>query len=555
MKTEGQVSCDVLVVGAGLAGLRAAYDCAKRGLRVLLAAKGRLCSGASFYPLTGGLGAQLPLDERDQPVFLEELLDSGAGIADEKLCRILVEEIEGQVARLPELGIQPKPFGGRASCFAKTERRLVSWSGWADIRKRTSELFGGMHNVTVMELCDLLRVVTRDGVVTGAFLCDSLERLYYVRTPAVILATGGYCGLYKHSLNTDDVCGIGHSAALDAGARLINLEFMQFIPGLMSPVYKLLFGEVSLWYCTEVTDENGGRALEAYLPRTVSLEECLHDRSMHGPFTSADNSKFFELAMMDYAIRQRSEKGFQMRFDPAIDRDDNGFIKNVRELYAKNGIDLGRQPISIAPFAHCANGGIWINEHGETGVPGLFAAGEAAGGIHGADRHGGAATSVCLVFGHRVAERAADYVKRHPAGSLSPYLALRSMQSWLDNGSTSSLAPQEILTELRQSLWYYANVLRSERNLGRVLDWVKDARTRYNAARAIESGGDVKLCMKAFHALRTSEALLQAMLCRRESRGPHYRADFPEKDESLYGKRVVAEEQNGIKTRYLPSRV
>ncbi|HHW31426.1 MAG TPA: FAD-binding protein [Clostridiaceae bacterium] len=550
MRADQTIACDVLVVGAGLAGLRAAYDAARAGCKVLIAAKAKLCSGASFYPLTAGLGSQLPKDQADVSLFMEELLDSGAGIADENLCRIMVEEIEGEIKRLPDIGITPEEFGGRVACFAKRERKLVRWSDWNKIRNNVRNNFSEIPNIKVMEFCDLLKLTVRDNAVCGAVLCDNTENIVYVNTPAVILATGGYCGLYKHSLNTDDVCGIGHSVALEAGAKLINLEFMQFIPGLMSPIYKLLFGEMSLQYCVEVTDENGNPALRNYLPKNVSFEDCLNDRSMHGPFTCADKSMYFDLSMMDYAIKQKSEKGFTLRFSPEIAKKDNEFLRKTLDFYLKNGIDLSKQGISVAPFAHCANGGIWINEHGETGVEGLFAAGETAGGIHGADRHGGAATSVCLVFGRRAADRAVKYIKTHKPADIPSERAVKEIYEWIDNGATSGISPQEILYNLKERLWFYANVIRNENNLTETLSWVKEMQKHYNAAKAIRSGYDIKLSMKAFHALRTSQAVLSAMLFRKESRGSHYREDYPESDDSLYGKRIIAEEKNDILVCY-----
>ncbi len=545
-----KLSCDILVVGAGLAGLRAAYDCARAGLSVILAAKGKLCSGSSFYPLTGGLGSQLPLDEADKAQFLAELLDSGAGIADERLCGIMVDEIEGEVARLPELGIFPSPSGGRAACFAKRERRLMVWSGWEGIRKNAAEICSRLSGLTVLEYCDLLRITTRGGAVSGAVLVDSVSDILYAETSAIILATGGFCGLYRHCLNTDDVCGIGHSVALDAGAELINLEFMQFIPGLTSPVYKLLFGEVSLWHCDEVSDENGRPALREYLPPGVSFEDCLADRSMHGPFTSRDRSKYFDLAMMDQAIKTGSERGFTLHFRPEIAADPNGFVAHIRGLYGRNGIDLSRQTISVAPFAHCANGGVWIDEHGATRVPGLFSAGEVAGGIHGADRHGGAATSVCLVFGRRAAEGAVAYARKNRTLSESGGGALRELSEWIDTGVNSGVSPHDILHSLRSSLWYHANVLRNEGGLNPLLDWILSMRKEYNAARAISCGFDVKLSMQAFHALRTADSLIRSMLFRKESRGPHYRSDYPDSDPALFGRRVVVT-GDGAALRYV----
>ena len=554
MRINRTLQCDLLVVGSGLAGLRVAYDASTAGLRVILASKGRLCSGASFYPLTGALGSQLPKDDADKPFYLEELLDSGDGVADRELCKILVDEISAEIARLPELGIFTRDASGRPACFAQRERRLAIWSGWEAIRMQVASLFSRQPSLTVMPFTEIQRLVVRDGCVAGALMVDSLSEFVLVDTPTVLLATGGYCGLYRHSLNTDDVCGMGHSIALDAGTSLINLEFMQFIPGLTAPVYKLLFGEISLWHCKDVVDHRGEQVLRNSLPPEVPFETCIRERSMHGPFTTRDDSRFFELAMMQQCRTRRSPTGFTIHYLPSIATDPNQLVDHVRRMYQERGIDLATQSISVAPFAHCANGGIWIDADGATTVPGLFSAGEAAGGIHGADRHGGTATAACLVFGSRAARAAITYVGRNSRPGVSEAEVMADFVKWIDNQACSAVTATDVLQQLGESLWYDANVIRTGNVLAETLAWVRHMRGVYNPARAIEAGEDIKQSLKAFHALRLAEALLLAMIHRTESRGPHYRTDYPQRDPALTGARVVVSEKLGQMTvRYVRS--
>lgn len=554
MKVDTSRTCDVLVVGAGLAGLRAAYDCAAAGLETLVIAKGGFCSGSSFYPLTSGLGSQLPKDEADKPVFLEEVLKTGAGAADEELVRVLIDDITAQTARLPQLGIEPTVamLTGRPACFAETRRKLSVWRGWSDIRTRARGIFSGVSGLKVLENCDLLRIVKTDGRVSGALICTERGELAAVHAPCVILASGGYCGLYKHSLNTPDVAGAGQSAALDAGAELINLEFMQFIPGLTAPRYKALFNEYSLVHVIRTENDAGEDVLGAMLPAGVSLRECLDQRAMHGPFTSAEVSRWFDLAMMKDAIGRRNEKGFTLFYDDALLTDDNQYLATFVPFMKSLGVDLARQRISIGSFAHCANGGVRIDADGAARVPGLFACGEAAGGVHGADRHGGLASACCLVFGARAAAAAARYrggMKAVPGFSDAAEAA--ALADWFAPGS-GGVSAAEAKAALGETLWYDGNVLRSGPALEAARARVCGLRETYSALRAAESGEGLRSAAETFHALRLSEALLDAMLLRRESRGPHYRADFPAPDPSLYGKRIAADETEGkIAAAYL----
>ena len=546
LEIKEKISCDVLVAGTGLAGLRAACTLAQKGKRVLLISKGPFGSGSSFYPLTAGLGSQMYDSEADKEVFLKELLDTGLGVADEKLCRILIEETPAVIKRQPEIGIHPyQSYVNRPACFAKRERILTSWGNWEQIREEAGENLSKYDTLTVMDFTDLLRVIVKDGAVAGAILCNEKEKLVYVDAAAVILATGGTCGLYKHCLNVSETCGSGHSIALDAGANLINLEFMQFIPGFTSPIYKLLFSETTLRRCISVKNADGEEILERYLPAGVKKEECLWDRALHGPFTCNDRSMYFDIAMMDDARKKHRECGFAIRFDPGIKDDSNGFIRNARDIYAKYGIDLSKDTIWLSSFAHCSNGGIEADEHARTSVRGLYAAGEAMGGVHGADRHGGMATAAALVFGEQAALDAVRYVdglaERNTGDAAS---AFTDFLSWISSGGCGGLSPEEVMAVLAEGLWYEGNALRDVEGLNSLLVRIMEMKAEYNAMARIRCGDSIKKALQAFHSLRTAEAMVRAMLERTESRGPHFRSDFPEKHSEWDGKKVVLFEQN-----------
>ena len=541
---------DVLVAGGGIAGLKAAIECANAGLRVTLVIKTRVCSGSSFYPLTEALGCLAPKDENDKALFLEELEESGAGMSDRHMSEIYIDEIHDRVRELPELGIEYKSITGRIACFAKRERDIIGWFEWSKIRKNVYEVFAAKPNVRIMEFCDIVHLVKKNGKIAGAVAADFQSRLYHIQTDNVILATGGYCGLYKHSLNTDDVIGLGQIMALDAGARLVNLEFIQFIPGIIKPVYKTLFSEQTLRYAQAILDDDGNDLLSRYLPEDVTSRECLDSRGHHGPFTSMDYSKYFDISMMKEAIRTGSQKGYRLVYSPEIYKVDNEFIKMYIDFMDKLHIDLIKENITIGSFGQAANGGIFIDENAETGVEGLYAIGEAAGGLHGADRLGGLASGSCLVFGKRAAD---SVIRRHQAGHAMDTAngsdAMEQYEAMLDNGIEGILLPDEVMVEIKRILWTYANVIRSERTLDEALALLAPVEASYNAAYAIKAGAAARDAVKARHCLKMARILLEVMKKRKESRGAHYRDDYPAMDNTNFNKRIFVK-NNGTEPSF-----
>lgn len=136
MKISSVLECEVLVAGAGLAGLRAAKDLNDRGIDTILVSRGPLCSGSSFYPLTAALGSQNPSSEGDKKDYLAEVLETGCTVSDEKMVRMIIDRIPEEIRRLPELSIQPERLdAGRPACFAKKKRILYTWGNWNKVRK------------------------------------------------------------------------------------------------------------------------------------------------------------------------------------------------------------------------------------------------------------------------------------------------------------------------------------------------------------------------------------------------------------------------------------
>lgn len=533
---------DILIIGGGLAGIKAAYECSKSNLKVTLVTKGRLCSGSSFYPMMDTLGCQCTADnDEDKEYFLEEMNESSFGMNDPQLCRIYIEQIRYRIYELSELGIDYKKLeGNKVACFARRPRDIFHWGNWDMIRRNMYALFKNISNITLLENTDAVHILKKGGKAAGALCMNEQGELVMVASKAVVLASGGFGDLYKHSLNTSDVSGDGHILALNAGARLINLEFIQFIPGFIKPLYKVVFREGSLIHCDRVTNLDGLNILEKYLPDEISFEQCMEERSKHGPFTSASIAKYFDIAMMKEILLTGKEDGFRLEYSNKVLSDEREIIKiYVKWLKEEKGVDIVKDKIYIAPFYHASNGGIWIDERCGTGVDGMFAAGEAAGGVHGADRLGGNASGSCLVFGKIAADNAVKYALDNSLPEVETDEAVQQFTGKYDSGVKASFEPEHIISSIKEIMWLNGNVVRNESNLKNGVGAITELKERYNALNFIRMSNDARTAVKAAHFLELSDVLLNAMLLRKESRGSHYREDYPEMNNTVFNKRLV----------------
>jgi succinate dehydrogenase/fumarate reductase flavoprotein subunit len=553
VKIKERLSADVLIVGSGIAGLKTSFELSK-GNKVLMVTKTQLCSGSSFYPLKASLGTQVTKDHDDESVFLQDIEDVSHGMHDNEMAKIYVEGITEQIDKFEEIGIKPtKLSDNRKACFSNHGRKIYMLKDWNQIRENVKEILGDQPNITIMEKSEVISLIKENEKVVGAFLLDKNDNLILVQCKAVILATGGFGNIYKHNLNPNDVDGAGHILALEAGASLVNMEFIQFIPGFTSPKYKTLFGEHTLTYCKDFVDDNGNSILVKYLPKELSKQECLDVRSTHGPFTNSLISKYFDIAMMKEIFKTKSEAGFELIYDERIYEDKRDFYSIYLNWLSNRGINLLNDHVKIAPFAHASNGGVKIDSFGRTGVEGLFAVGELAGGIEGANRLGGNSTGACMVFGQRAAKTCSEYLKNSSFSEVNEERALLQLYESIHHFSKETkklLTPSEIIEAIREIMWYYGNVIRDEKNLLFAVNKIDELQSSYNMGCYFKRDSEPKKAFKARNFLILSKLLLMAMLERRESRGAHYREDFPMEKENYNKRLFVSMERNAPKLSF-----
>ncbi len=510
--------CDVLVIGAGLAGIQAALSAAESGRSVILAAQGSIGSGSSFFKGTWGLGLIAPKDDADASDLADTIQRVGCGMADPSLVDAFVEGIRPAIDRLAAQGVRlrrPAQDFQREfiPCF---DHALRQWYGierplaHSALSSRLAD--AGVRLLPRTQAIDLVKA---DGCVVGAVVernaggADS--RLEFMAARSVVLATGGFGGLYRDHLCPADVMGTGQALALRAGAGLVNMEFMQIMPGLVSPKRGIVFNEKAFRF-SRFTHPDGADALASI----SNSQEVLNLRATHGPFTTRLESKAFDIALA--AFQAGGGAGFDVVYDRSMIDDPPEFVR-VYFDWLKSACGLtARDPMRIGLYAHAANGGIRIDSEASTGVPGLFAAGEVTGGMHGADRIGGLSSANCLVFGGIAGASAAAFADQAPSGAVEG-MAAESIHP----------DPASALRVLRDVMTRYAMVERCAEGLGRASQRIAEIASSFEED-PNASDGQVALSRMLESQLQTAQAMVTAAAHRSESRGPQYRSDAPETD-------------------------
>ena len=505
--------CDVLVVGSGIAGLMAAIEAAEAGCAVTLMTSVKLFSGSSFYPGTWGLGLIGPEDRADQADLVSTIQEVGCGMASQEMAETFVDGIQPAIEKVRAMGVRLR------QAVQKDQREFIpcfdhkgrDWNGieFDSARqvfgKRLEEL-----GVQILERCEVLQLVRSEGRVCGAVVCRQNE-LHYLGCRALVLATGGYGSLFRYHLCTEDVAGMGQALALEAGCSLVNMEFMQMMPGYISPAPKTIFNEKTFRF-VRMRRNDGGELL----PPGVETDRLLDLRSGHGPFTSRLDSREVDLALFRAFLED--ERGVEVTYSDALRKAPPEFINTYFDwLREAKGLTMD-DPIHIGVFAHAANGGVRIDPEAFTGVPGLFACGEVTGGMHGADRIGGLSTANGLVFGGKAGRSAAASCLGTPQ---PPEQCAFEGHSCTDPAGT--------LRALQQLMFQNAMIARSETGLNGALerlDALEAGLNRRPSADPRAIAGEREITAR----LTTARCVLQAALLRRESRGSHYREDFPQQD-------------------------
>src|SRR5688572_25973782 len=550
-----QVSTDVLVVGAGGAGMYAAISAARQGASVLLLDKSLVGRGGATIMAQMTVAAALGQEEPDDcATHLKDTLEAGRGLCNEELSALLcfggperILEMEEWGTRWARTGDRIRqeiaPGHSRKRCcyvdFLNTGPAVA-----ATLRRKVSELAAvrRLSNIAVVDL------IIKDGRAIGAIGVNLAEgELVTCHAKAIILAAGGLTKLYERNSASSNMGGEAYALALWAGAELVDMEFVQFFPiGHLAP--RLVGMDPIMW--DPFRYKLGGKLLNGGFVEFVDRYGAVDS----GKYTATRDIAAYAILKEVEAGRGTPHAGAYLDFRHIPEKQLRGAFGPVIDRLLTNGIDLTKTPVEVGPTAHYHMGGIRVNSRMETCIQGLYAAGEAVGGANGANRLSGNAITEAFVFGARAGACAGKHAKTMQENgdeSGDPKLmavALDRIASMPPRGAKRGTAPVALQAELQKLMWEKAGPFRTGEKLSQALRRIREMREQELPDLEIASQGTFNMDIQDWYELRamltTAEAVVTSALSRTESRGAHQREDYPNPD-PLYLRNQVLRLKNG----------
>jgi succinate dehydrogenase / fumarate reductase, flavoprotein subunit len=506
--TPTRYTTDVLVIGTGGAGLRAALELHDQGHRVLVLGK-RPKADAHTVLAAGGINAALgTLDPQDSwAIHAADTLKEGRYLGDPRAIELLCREAPRAIAELEQLGVpfareadgrlSQRYFGAhryRRTCF------VGDYTGLEIIRALVHAV--DQRAIPILERVYVSDLLTANGRVNGAlgFRLDDGQPIV-VQAGAVLLATGGHIHIYRRSSSRRrENTGDGMALAFSVGASLADMELVQFHPsGMVWPQ------ELEGTLVTEAVRGEGGRLINSRVALANFTEIMAGRGSEHG-------GVWLDVSHLPAEQIERR-------------------LPRMKEQFAQVGVDITREPMEIAPTAHYSMGGVRVApETHATEVPGLFAAGEIAAGVHGANRLGGNSLAEILVFGRIAAQHAAQFAAAQPAPPVDETQIACKLGRLMELSQLDGAAQRAMIDELQSVMWAGAGVVRTAEGLQRALEQI--ALIKRRAEDSPSGAADLPAALDLRSMLLTAEATVRSALLRTESRGAHQRADHPATDPS-----------------------
>ena len=525
------ISTDVLIIGSGGAGSRAAIEVDNAGLKATIVSKGLSFRSGCTGMAEGGYNAVFKTVDKDDSIeaHINDTLKGGSFLNDKKLVEILVNESPQRLIDLENYGalfdrkengeIDQRPFGGqsfRRTCYQgdRTGAELLN-ALKEEIIRRDIEC---IEEVMITSL-----VTDADQVIgaTGLNLKDS--SLIYFKAKSVILASGGAGQLYPVTSNTFQKNGDGYAIAYKAGAQLVDMEQIQFHPtGMIAPESKkgVLVTEAVRAEGGKLMNKDGERFMSKYAPEKMELAtrdvvaRSIYQEIIEGRGTE-NGGVYLDISHLD---------------DDYIDEK----LETMVLQFENVGVDIKHGPIEVAPTAHHFMGGLKIKEDASTSLKNLFGAGEVCGGVHGANRLGGNALADTQVFG-KIAGVSASQASKDcelKANDEQVEKEASRIESLIKKGS---IKPKEFKNNIKNLMWEKVAIVRDEKTLNEALAELQQMQKdldKMDVKDTAQYNSDLVTALEVINMVEICILTVKSAILRRESRGAHFRSDFPEsKDE------------------------
>jgi succinate dehydrogenase / fumarate reductase flavoprotein subunit len=547
---------DVLIIGAGGAGLRAAIEALAAGASVAVVSKSLLGKAHTVMAEGGVAAAMANVDKADSwRTHFRDTMRGGKLMNNWRMAQLHAMEAPDRVRELEQWGalfdrtsdgdILQRAFGGH------TFKRLCHVGDRTGLEMiRTLQDRGVQMGFDVFMECTIIRLLTDGNRVIGAFgYWREQGRFVVLKAKAVVMATGGIGKAYRVTSNSWEYTGDGMALAYEAGAELLGMEFVQFHPtGMVWPpgVQGILVTEAVRGEGGILRNKAGERFMEKYDPKRMELST--RDVVARSIYTEVREGRGSEHGGAYLDISHKPAEYVKQKL-PSM-------YHQFKELA---DVDITKGPMEVGPTCHYIMGGIRVEaETAASSLPGLFAAGECAAGLHGANRLGGNSLSDLLVFGRRAGLSAAAFAAKNAAPSINPTQieeAERDMLAPFDRSDGEN--PYSVHRDLQEVMQNLVGIFRVEEDMVKAMGELEKlkqraTRLRVEGSRLFNPGWHLSRDLKSM--LICSEAVARGALARKESRGAHSRIDFPKLDDQVWGKQhnVVTRDGSQMKLQQVP---
>ena len=552
------LSTDVLVVGAGGAGMYAALAAARAGAGVVLADKNMIGRGGATVMAQMTVAAALAEQEPDTwEEHLVDTLAAGRGLCDERLAEALCRNAPARMREMDGWGVGWARADGhirqvtapghhrRRCCYVDFLNTGPAVAGTLRKRVGRTGAIRALGNVAITDL------VVKDGSVRGALALSLGDgAAIEIEAAATVIATGGLTKLYSRSSASNNMAGEGYALALRAGAALVDMEFVQFFPiGHLAP--RLVGMDPIMW--DPFRYKLGGRLLNGAMEEFIDR----YGGEDGGRYTATRDLATYAICREVETGRGSPSGGAWLSFTHLPEAELRDAFGPVIDRLLRNGIDLTRKPVEVAPIAHYHMGGVKVDTRMRSTVAGLYAAGEAVGGAAGANRLSGNAISEALVYGEIAGREAARYAEGHVGGwDTRAAEATRDAAEPPPRGTGNGPSAVALMQELRRLMWSRVGPFRDHAGLTAAFERIRAMRAEELRRVPVSVDPAFAIELTDWHELRAAllvaEAVTVAALARKESRGAHQRDDFPETSERLRANQEIVDRSGALVSRFVP---